>query len=47
MRIARELVDERVVVHNYGAGGTGYQGSWGMAKEAVDLLSPDALESKL
>ncbi|CAG9985016.1 unnamed protein product, partial [Clonostachys byssicola] len=26
------------VIHNYGAGGSGYQASWGMAKAAVDLL---------
>lgn len=35
------------MVHNYGAGGTGYQGSWGMAKEAVELLRPDNMTSKL
>ncbi|KAH7267791.1 FAD dependent oxidoreductase [Fusarium redolens] len=28
------------VIHNYGAGGSGYQASWGMAKAAVDLLRP-------
>lgn len=37
-RIERELKGERLVVHNYGAGGAGYQASWGMAKNAVDLL---------
>ncbi|RMZ73599.1 D-amino-acid oxidase [Pyrenophora seminiperda CCB06] len=30
----------RVVVHNYGAGGTGYQAGFGMAMEAVELAGP-------
>jgi glycine/D-amino acid oxidase-like deaminating enzyme len=47
IRIEREMIDGKVVVHNYGAGGTGYQGSWGMAKEAVDLLWPEKIASKL
>lgn len=37
-RIERDDRAGRKVVHNYGAGGAGYQASWGMAKEAVDLL---------
>ncbi|KAG9590657.1 putative D-amino acid oxidase, partial [Aureobasidium melanogenum] len=37
-RLEREKFDEHLVIHNYGAGGAGYQASWGMAKEAVDLL---------
>jgi glycine/D-amino acid oxidase-like deaminating enzyme len=39
-RVERQILDGRTVVHNYGAGGAGYQASWGMAKEAVDLLLP-------
>ncbi|KAJ5088419.1 hypothetical protein N7456_012035 [Penicillium angulare] len=31
-----------VVIHNYGAGGAGYQASWGLAKKAVDLLPTKA-----
>lgn len=27
-RIERELIGDRLVIHNYGAGGTGYQASW-------------------
>ena len=27
-RIEREVKEERVVIHNYGAGGAGYQASW-------------------
>jgi len=46
-RIEKEVINGRVIVHNYGAGGTGYQGSWGMAKEAVDLLLSDTIASKL
>ncbi|KAG9520260.1 putative D-amino acid oxidase, partial [Aureobasidium melanogenum] len=37
-RLEREMFGEHLVIHNYGAGGAGYQASWGMAKEAVDLL---------
>jgi len=37
-RIEEELISGSLVVHNYGAGGAGYQASWGMAKEAVDKL---------
>ncbi|OBT51886.1 hypothetical protein VE04_07910 [Pseudogymnoascus sp. 24MN13] len=37
-RVEREAMDGRTVVHSYGAGGAGYQASWGTAKEAVDLL---------
>lgn len=32
--------DGRIVVHNYGAGGTGYQAGLGMAMEAVGLALP-------
>ncbi|KAL1875713.1 hypothetical protein VTK73DRAFT_9902 [Phialemonium thermophilum] len=28
----------RLLIHNYGAGGTGFQASWGLARYAVDLL---------
>ncbi|KAL2069527.1 hypothetical protein VTL71DRAFT_14206 [Oculimacula yallundae] len=41
-RLERELIGGRLVVHNYGAAGAGYQASWGMAKEAVDLLNQDS-----
>lgn len=39
-RVEREEIsiaggEKRVVVHNYGAGGTGYQAGYGMAVEAV------------
>ncbi|GAB7352873.1 hypothetical protein MBLNU459_g3470t1 [Dothideomycetes sp. NU459] len=43
-RIEKERIGGKVVIHNYGAGGAGYQASWGMAKDAVDLLGA---ESKL
>ncbi|KAL7770425.1 hypothetical protein CFE70_000359 [Pyrenophora teres f. teres 0-1] len=40
-RIERETrIDDRIVVHNYGAGGTGYQAGFGMAMEAVSLALP-------
>lgn len=41
-RVEREGVSvdnaERVLVHNYGAGGTGFQAGYGMALEAVGLV---------
>ena len=43
-RVARENVQlgaagrRVVVVHNYGAGGTGYQAGYGMAVEAVNTV---------
>ncbi|KAL1304348.1 hypothetical protein AAFC00_000746 [Neodothiora populina] len=37
-RLERQQYRSNLVIHNYGAGGAGYQASWGMAKEAVDLL---------
>ncbi|KAA8642855.1 hypothetical protein EYZ11_009697 [Aspergillus tanneri] len=33
--------DGKVVVHNYGAGGTGFQAGLGMAKDAVDLAAEE------
>ncbi|TPX16006.1 uncharacterized protein E0L32_000340 [Thyridium curvatum] len=36
-RVERELIDGTPVIHNYGAGGAGYQSSWGTAQHAVDL----------
>lgn len=36
-RVEREEVDGRLLVHNYGAGGTGFQAGYGMATEAVQL----------
>ncbi|KAK0120666.1 hypothetical protein ONS96_010868 [Cadophora gregata f. sp. sojae] len=39
-RIESEILSEgRLVVHNYGAGGTGYQAGMGMAMTAVELAS--------
>ncbi|KAE8324446.1 putative D-amino acid oxidase [Aspergillus sergii] len=37
-RVEREYIDGKLVIHNYGAGGTGFQASWGLALEAVDLI---------
>jgi len=39
-RVEAESVDGgRLLVHNYGAGGTGYQAGMGMAINAVDLAT--------
>ena len=41
-RVEREdLQIGKCVIHNYGAGGTGYQAGIGMAKDAVDLADKD------
>jgi hypothetical protein len=46
-RVARENVKVGdagrwgVVVHNYGAGGTGYQAGYGMAVEAVNTVTEE------
>ncbi|KAH7322455.1 hypothetical protein B0I35DRAFT_389355 [Stachybotrys elegans] len=37
-RVASELIDGKLVIHNYGAGGTGFQAAWGMAQYAANLL---------
>lgn len=37
-RIERERIDSLWVVHNYGAGGAGYQSSYGCAEAAVKLI---------
>ncbi|EUC29224.1 hypothetical protein COCCADRAFT_107125 [Bipolaris zeicola 26-R-13] len=45
-RIEKEArSDGRIVVHNYGAGGTGYQAGLGMAMEAVELALPSLGDS--
>ncbi|KAH8892652.1 putative D-amino acid oxidase [Thozetella sp. PMI_491] len=41
-RIEREQFGRALVIHNYGAGGAGYQASWGMAQEAAKLLLSDS-----
>lgn len=38
VRIAKERIDGTWVVHNYGAGGAGYQCSYGCAQATVDLI---------
>jgi D-amino-acid oxidase len=42
-RVEREDIEGRVLVHNYGAGGTGYQAGLGMAEDAVGRVG-DVLE---
>lgn len=38
-RIEKQVRDDgKIVIHNYGAGGTGYQSGFGMALTAVNLL---------
>lgn len=37
-RIEKERIGTLTVVHNYGAGGAGYQSSYGCAQDTVDLI---------
>ncbi|RSM12378.1 hypothetical protein CEP52_002560 [Fusarium oligoseptatum] len=37
-RVESETLDGKLVIHNYGAGGVGFQASWGLAQYAADLL---------
>lgn len=41
-RVEKEVINGKTVIHNYGAGGTGYQSGLGMALKAVALYSPTA-----
>lgn len=41
-RIEKEKIGSLWVVHNYGAGGAGYQCSYGCAQAAVDLITGDS-----
>lgn len=40
-RIEKEVVGGTTVVHDYGAGGTGFQAGMGMALDAVALARPE------
>ncbi|KAL1868998.1 hypothetical protein Plec18167_008000 [Paecilomyces lecythidis] len=48
-RVEAETRKGKILVHNYGAGGAGYQSSWGTAAHAVELFSQQysARQSKL
>eukprot|EP00996_Jenningsia_fusiforme_P001453 NODE_2335_length_1227_cov_41.479626_g2129_i0.p1 GENE.NODE_2335_length_1227_cov_41.479626_g2129_i0~~NODE_2335_length_1227_cov_41.479626_g2129_i0.p1 ORF type:complete len:267 (-),score=1.54 NODE_2335_length_1227_cov_41.479626_g2129_i0:71-871(-) len=46
-RIERQMLGDKLIIHNYGASGAGYQASWGMAKEAVNLLQETVSLSRL
>ncbi|SCV57853.1 related to D-amino-acid oxidase [Fusarium fujikuroi] len=37
-RVESEIRDGKMIIHNYGAGGVGFQASWGLAQYAADLL---------
>ncbi|KAF2998795.1 hypothetical protein E8E13_000619 [Curvularia kusanoi] len=37
-RVESEMRNGKLVIHNYGAGGVGFQASWGLAQYAADLL---------
>lgn len=42
VRIEKETRGSTVIVHNYGAGGYGYQSGWGMANFATSLLKNES-----
>jgi hypothetical protein len=33
----------RILVHNYGAGGTGFQAGYGMARDAVSMIDQELI----
>lgn len=39
IRIEAEIYNDKIIVHNYGHGGSGYTYSWGTAKQAIGLMS--------
>ncbi|PRT54746.1 D-amino-acid oxidase [Wickerhamiella sorbophila] len=39
-RIEKETINGKTVIHNYGAGGTGFQSGLGMALKAIELYLP-------
>jgi len=43
-RVEAETYDQKTIIHNYGAGGTGFQAGVGMAIDAVELAG-DILET--
>ena len=44
-RVEAEILEAgKLLVHNYGAGGTGFQAGMGMATDAVDLATPDLVK---
>lgn len=46
-RIEQEKISsDRIVIHNYGAGGTGFQAGMGMARDAVDLAAESMMKLK-
>ncbi|SCO78582.1 uncharacterized protein FRV6_02795 [Fusarium oxysporum] len=42
-RVEFETRGDKLLIHNYGAGGVGFQASWGLAQYAVDLLPERAV----
>ena len=41
-RVEQEKINsDKIVIHNYGAGGTGFQAGIGMAVDAVDLATDE------
>ena len=47
-RIEAEIIEDRLLIHNYGAGGYGYQAGFGMSHKAVELfIQNKKLSSKL
>ncbi|EED16583.1 D-amino acid oxidase, putative [Talaromyces stipitatus ATCC 10500] len=43
-RVEQERISDKIVIHNYGAGGTGFQAGIGMAVDAVDLAAESLKE---
>jgi D-amino-acid oxidase len=39
VRLEKELISGKVIIHNYGHGGSGVTLSWGCAEEVVELAN--------
>lgn len=45
IRLEREYIQDRPVIHNYGHGGAGVTLSWGCAKEVIDIINETVTEN--
>ena len=39
VRLDKEIISDKIVIHNYGHGGSGVTLSWGCAEEVVEIAN--------
>ena len=39
VRLDKEIISDKIVIHNYGHGGSGVTLSWGCAEEVVEIVN--------